>query len=169
MELTVEELFAESIDVWVLRENATLTSLSFIDRIWKLLSRKARHQVRISLLFVAFAFGICSQGEHLFDKNLLCFVAFGTLSRSLELCPLLRIIQAYVQFNSSRRTIYNNNISNRGWFLFTCGFVARSVVWERFGSFCSRGKHWFTRTNFVLFETASRLLLCENCFTCTML
>ena len=71
MELTVEELFAESIDVWVLRENTTLTSLSFIDRIWNLLLRKARHQVRIHLLFVVFAFGICSQGEHLFDKNLL--------------------------------------------------------------------------------------------------
>ena len=36
-----------------------------------------------------------------------------------------------------------------------------------FGSFCSRGEHWLTRTNFVLFDTASRLLLCENCFTCT--
>ena len=71
MELTVEELFAESIDVLVLRENTASTSLSFIDRIWNLLSRKARHQVRIYLLFVAFAFEICSQGEHLFDKNLL--------------------------------------------------------------------------------------------------
>ena len=90
MELTVEELFAESIDVLVLRENTASTSLSFIDRIWNLLSRKARQQVRIYLLFVAFAFGICSQGEH-----------------------------------------------------------------------------WFTRTNFVLFDTASRLLLCQNCFTCT--
>ena len=76
MELTVEELFAESIDVWVLRENTASTSLNFIDRIWNLLSRKARHQVRIYLLFMcycfAFAFGsFCSQGEHLFDKNLL--------------------------------------------------------------------------------------------------
>ena len=69
MELTVEELFAESIDVLVLRENTASTSLSFIDRIWNLLSRKAWHQVRICLLFVAFTFGICSQGEHLFDKN----------------------------------------------------------------------------------------------------
>ena len=71
MERTVEELLAESIDVLVLRENTASTSLSFIDRIWNLLSRKERHQVRICLLFVAFAFGICSQGEHLFDKNLL--------------------------------------------------------------------------------------------------
>ena len=71
MELTVEELFAESIDVLVLRENTASTSLSFIDRIWNLLSRKARHRVRICLLFVAFAFGICCQREHLFHKNLL--------------------------------------------------------------------------------------------------
>ena len=72
MELTVEELFAESIDVLVLGENTASTSLSFIDRIWNLLSRKARHQVRIYLLFLAFAFGsFCSQGEHLFDKSLL--------------------------------------------------------------------------------------------------
>ena len=69
MELTVEELIAESIDFWVLRENTASTSLSFIDRIWNLLSRKARHQVTIYLLFVAFVFGICSRGEHLFDKN----------------------------------------------------------------------------------------------------
>ena len=51
VELTVEELFAESIDVWVLRENTPSTSLNFIDRIRNLLSRKARHQVRIYLLF----------------------------------------------------------------------------------------------------------------------
>ena len=71
MELTVEELFAESIAVWVLRQDTASTSLSFIDRIWNLLSRKARHQVRVSTLFVSFAFGIRSHGEHLFDKNLL--------------------------------------------------------------------------------------------------
>ena len=72
MELTVEELFAESNDVWVLRENTALTSLNFIDRILNLLSRKARHKVSIYLLFFAFACGsFCSQGEHLFDKNLL--------------------------------------------------------------------------------------------------
>ena len=72
MVLTVEELFAESIDVLVLRENTASTSLSFIDRIWNLLSRKAQHQVRIYLLFFAFAFeSFCSQGEHLLDKNLL--------------------------------------------------------------------------------------------------
>ena len=89
MELTLEELFVESIDVWVFRENTASTSLSFIDRIWNLLSRKARHQVRIYLLLFGFAAGLCSQGEHFFDKNLLRFVAFGILSRSLELCPHL--------------------------------------------------------------------------------
>ena len=40
VELTVEELFAESIDVLVLRENTASTSLSFIDRIWNLLQGK---------------------------------------------------------------------------------------------------------------------------------
>ena len=71
VELTVKELFTKSIDVWVLRENTASTSLSFIDQIWNLLSGKAQHQVRMYLLFVAFAFGICSQREHLFDKKLL--------------------------------------------------------------------------------------------------
>ena len=47
VELTVEELFTKSIDVWVLRENTASTSLSFIDQIWNLLSGKAQHQVRI--------------------------------------------------------------------------------------------------------------------------
>ena len=68
---------------------------------------------------------------------------------------------------TSSSILRGERYSNRDWFLFTCGFVARSVVWERFGSLRSWGEHWLTRTNFVLFDTASRLLLCENCFTCT--
>ena len=35
--------------------------------------------------------------------------------------------------------------SNRHWFLFTCGFVAHSVVWERLGSFCSQGERLFDK------------------------
>ena len=38
---------------------------------------------------------------------------------------------------------------------------------QLFGSVLDRGEHWIRRTNFVLFDTASRLLLLENCFTCT--
>ena len=38
---------------------------------------------------------------------------------------------------------------------------------QLFGSVLDRGEHWIRRTNFVLFDTASRLLLCENCLTCT--
>ena len=87
----------------------------------------------------------------------------------MELCRVhWNCVHIYGLFKLTFSSILRGErYSNRDWFLFTCGFVAHSVVWERFGSFCSRGEHWFTRTNFVLFDTASRLLLCQNSFTCT--
>ena len=80
MELTVEELFAESIVVLVLRENTASTSLSFIDRIWNLLSRKARHQVRIYLLFLAFALDRFVLRENIYLTRVCCDLSH------LELC-----------------------------------------------------------------------------------
>ena len=44
-----------------------------------------------------------------------------------------------------------------------CSFSCLETFWI----VCSRGEHWFMRTIFVLFDIASRSLLCENCFTCT--
>ena len=140
MELTVEELFAQSIEVLVLRENTASTSLSFIDRIWNLLSRKARHQVRIYLLFFGFAAGICSQGEHFLTK-ICCDLSH------LELCGVhWNCVHIYRLFKlTSSPILRGERYSNRNWFFFTCGFVARSIVWERFGSCCSQGEHLFDK------------------------
>ena len=90
------------------------------------------------------------------------------ICRIWNFVAFIGIVHIYGLFKlTSSSILRGERYSNRDWFLFTSGFVAHSVVWERFGSFCSRGEHWFMRTIFVLFDTASRSLLCENCFTCT--
>ena len=94
--------FAESIDFWVLRENTTSTSLSFIDRIWNLLSRKAQHQVRIYVICRICIWNLFSGGNiYLTRFVVICriwnFVAFKGIVSTFTDDSSLHLVQFFVE------------------------------------------------------------------------
>ena len=126
MELTDEELVAESIGVWVLRENTPSTSLN-VELAFKESTASSKDLSVIRRICI-WNFVL---RENIYLTKICCDLSH------LELCRVhWNCVHIYGLFKlTSNSILCGERYSNSDWFLFTCGFVTHSVVWERLDRF----------------------------------